>query len=84
MLEHHDDLTREFPDLKQVVLQLQAKDASFATLLATYRELDKRIYQAESSVEPVGDQTLETWKVEPKPSDFQPRRYQPCRPASRR
>ncbi len=64
MLEHHDDLTREFPDLKQVVLQLQAKDASFATLLATYRELDKRIYQAESSVEPVGDQTLETWKVE--------------------
>lgn len=60
-LEHHP-LSREFPEYRQQLQQLNGSDPRFAQLAQNYEALDKRIYEAEDGREAVDDLDLQGLK----------------------
>ena len=62
-LEHHP-LTREFPEYRQQLQALYAKDAHFSRLAQQYESLDKRIYEVEDGREALDDLALHALKNE--------------------
>ncbi|MGW9231050.1 YdcH family protein [Pseudorhizobium sp. NPDC055634] len=53
--EIHD----EFPEYADKIHALKVSDEHFASLLESYREVNRAIHRAETEVEPVGDAYME-------------------------
>ena len=62
-LEHHP-LNREFPQHREQLRELHARDPQFAQLAQHYEALDKRIYAAEDGRESLDDLALQALKSE--------------------
>lgn len=61
-IEHHDDLTQEFPEFKDRVQELGAVSPEFADMYAEYREVDNEIYRIEQGVATPSDHYTEELK----------------------
>ncbi|MBD7978268.1 MULTISPECIES: YdcH family protein [Pseudomonas] len=60
-LEHHP-LSREFPEFRQQLQQLNSTNPQFVQLAQNYEALDKRIYEVEDGREAVDDLGLQGLK----------------------
>jgi uncharacterized protein YdcH (DUF465 family) len=60
--EHHDDLTKEFPELGDRVQKLANSDPEFSRLYEEYREVDQEIYRIEQQIENPSDTYTEDLK----------------------
>jgi len=60
--EHHDDLAREFPELKERVHQLKVSDPEFAKMYEEYQAVDKEVYRIEERIETASDAYTEDLK----------------------
>lgn len=60
--EHHDDLTKEFPELKDRVVELAQSDPEFTRVYEEYREVDQEIYRIEQQIENHSDTYTEDLK----------------------
>ncbi len=61
-LEHHRDLTHEFPELKTRVHELKLESTSFRHLYAVYQAIDNEIYRIEQEIETPSDDYTEALK----------------------
>jgi uncharacterized protein len=61
-IEHHRDLAREFPELKQRVHDLKVESAEFRRLYAEYEALDNEIIRIEHEIETPSDDYTEDLK----------------------
>ena len=61
IIEKHD-LLHEFPEHKDVIHNLKAKDAHFAKLFDEYHELDHEVHRIEQGSENTSDTYLEDRK----------------------
>lgn len=57
-------LVEEFPEYKDTIHQLKVNNAHFRRLAHEYEGLDKSIFRAETGIEVVNDDYLETIKKE--------------------
>ncbi len=49
------ELVEEFPEMKEQISALKAKDTHFARLVDKYHEVNRAIHRAETNVEPTDD-----------------------------
>jgi uncharacterized protein YdcH (DUF465 family) len=61
LLEH--PLLSEFPEHRDVIVQLKTSDAHFRRLYEEYHEVDKHIVRIEEQIEPATDAFTEGLKV---------------------
>ncbi len=61
-IEHHHDLSREFPEYKARIHELKSKNQHFANLYEDYRTVDKEIYRIEQAIETPSDAYTEDLK----------------------
>jgi uncharacterized protein YdcH (DUF465 family)/quercetin dioxygenase-like cupin family protein len=61
-IEHHRDLAREFPDLKQRIHELKLADPVFRELYREYQEVDDEVYRIEQDIEARSDEYTENLK----------------------
>lgn len=61
LLEH--PLLSEFPEHRDVIVQLKTSDAHFRRLYEEYHEVDKQIVRIEEQIEPATDAFTEGLKV---------------------
>jgi uncharacterized protein YdcH (DUF465 family)/mannose-6-phosphate isomerase-like protein (cupin superfamily) len=61
-LEHHRDLAREFPELKQRVHDLKLESPEFRHLYATYEAVDNEVHRIEQEIETPSDAYTEDLK----------------------
>lgn len=61
LLEH--PLLSEFPEHRDVIVQLKTSDAHFRRLYEEYHEVDKHIVRIEEQVEPATDAFTEGLKI---------------------
>lgn len=54
------ELVHEFPELTGKMQELKASDERFAQLYDRYHEVNRAIHRAETDIEPVGDDYMET------------------------
>lgn len=62
-LEHHRDLTHEFPELKQRVHDLKVESAEFRRLYEEYGVVDNEIHRIEQGIDTPSDAYAEALKV---------------------
>jgi len=62
MLEHHHDLSREFPEFKERIHELKQTDRHFSRLYDEYQDIDKEIFRIEEEIETPSDQYTEELK----------------------
>ena len=60
--EHHHDLSKEFPEYKELIHTLKGSHAHFAKLCNQYEDIDKEVYRIEEQIESVSDSHLEELK----------------------
>ncbi|HDP89544.1 MAG TPA: DUF465 domain-containing protein [Thioalkalivibrio sp.] len=61
-IEQHRDLAREFPELKQRIVDLKATSVEFRHLYAQYQEADNEIHRIEREIETPSDEYTEQLK----------------------
>ena len=59
MSNTHHEIHDEFPEYADKIHALKVSDEHFASLLESYREVNRAIHRAETEVEPVGDAYME-------------------------
>ena len=64
MLGEPHDLLHEFPELTDKIRRMREQDPSFAQLMDTYNDLDRRVRELEELAQPVADETMEDLKKE--------------------
>ncbi|HSQ68325.1 MAG TPA: YdcH family protein [Polyangiaceae bacterium] len=62
-VEPHD-LEHDFPRMRQVITTLRESNPDFASLVARYEDLNRRIVELELSDLPIGDLAFEDLKKE--------------------
>ena len=62
-VEPHD-LEHDFPRMRQAIATLRASNPDFASLVARYEDLNKKIVELELSDMPIGDLAFEDLKKE--------------------
>lgn len=55
MFGEHHDLTHEFPEYKELIIQLRQSSSEFSRMMDEYEDLDERILRAEQRIEPHSD-----------------------------
>ena len=61
--EHHE-IEKEFPEFRQRIKDLSARDTEFAARVTRHDELDNKIRRLEELGQPVSDEALERMKYE--------------------
>lgn len=56
------ELAEEFPEYVEKMHALKMSDAHFAKLFEEYHEVNRAVHRAETDVEPVGDEHMETMR----------------------
>ena len=64
MLGEKHDLIHEFPELEGKIEEMRETNATFATLMNQYDDLDARVRKLEELGTPVADETIEELKKE--------------------
>jgi uncharacterized protein YdcH (DUF465 family) len=62
-IEHHRDLAREFPELKDRIRELKLASMQFRALYAEYQELDDEVHRIEQDIETPSDDYTEELKT---------------------
>ncbi|MCF6323443.1 MAG: DUF465 domain-containing protein [Gammaproteobacteria bacterium] len=62
MLEHHHDLSREFPEFKTRIHEFKQNDRHLIKLYDQYQEIDKELFRIEEGIETPSDEYTETLK----------------------
>ena len=61
-VEHHHDLSQEFPQLSDRIHGLKTSNPDFAELYTQYQNIDKEIYRIEQEIEAHSDEYTEELK----------------------
>ncbi len=62
MIADPHDLAHELPEHREQIMRLQARDADFRQLLASYNMLDRELQDIQLSGTPIDDRHFETLK----------------------
>ena len=63
MFGEHHKFAKAFPEFKEAIHELKAKDAEFASLLKEHDETDDEIYRIEEQIETRSDVYTEELKI---------------------